>query len=56
MDLNLIRSAVTLFSFFIFVVLMVWTYRPARRTGQEAAALLPLLGEAGFIDEGRHHE
>jgi cbb3-type cytochrome oxidase subunit 3 len=52
MNLNDIRSLVTLFGFAIFLVLAAWTYRPARRTGQDEAAQLPFRGEAGFDDEG----
>ena len=52
MDLNDIRSLVTLFGFVIFLVLAAWTYRPARRTAQGEAAQLPFLGEAGFNNEG----
>ena len=56
MDLNDIRSLVTLFGFVIFLVLAAWTYRPARRTGQDEAAQLPFLGEAGFNREGARDE
>ena len=46
MDLNVIRSAVTLLSFCIFLGLMAWTYWPARQREHDAAALLPFAGEA----------
>ena len=46
MDLNDIRSLVTLLSFCLFVALMVWTWWPARQSEHEAAALLPFAGEA----------
>ena len=40
MDLNDIRSAVTLFSFALFAALMAWTWRPSRRGAHDAAARL----------------
>ncbi len=46
MDLNDIRSGVTLLSFCIFLGLMAWTYWPARQREHDAAALLPFAGEA----------
>ena len=56
MDLNDIRSLVTLFSFVFFLTLAAWTYRPARSSDLEEAARLPFLGEAGFNDEGKRDE
>ena len=56
MDLNDIRSIVTLFSFVFFIALMAWTYRPARRRAQDEAARLPFAGEAGFAEEGARNE
>jgi cytochrome c oxidase cbb3-type subunit 4 len=56
MDLNDIRSLVTLFSFVFFIALMAWTYRPSRRSGLDEAAQLPFSGEAGFADEGARDE
>jgi cbb3-type cytochrome oxidase subunit 3 len=46
MDLNDIRSLVTLMGFVLFLVLMVWTWRPARRPAHDEAAQLPFDGEA----------
>jgi len=46
MDLNDIRSGVTLLSFCIFLALMAWTWWPARQRDHEDAALLPFAGEA----------
>ena len=56
MDLNDIRSSVTLLSLLLFVALMAWTWWPARQRDHEAAALLPFTGEAhdaipGAFDE-----
>jgi cytochrome c oxidase cbb3-type subunit IV len=45
--MNELRSAVTLASFAIFIGLMAWVWRPARRAELDAAALLPFTGEAG---------
>ncbi len=50
MDLNDIRSAVTLASFALFMGLMAWTWRPQRRSAHEAAALLPFDGESQAAD------
>ncbi len=46
MDLNFVRSAVTLLSLMTFVGLMVWTWWPRQKAAMEAAALLPFSGEA----------
>ena len=46
MDLNDIRSIVTLLSLALFLALMVWTWWPTRRLGLDAAAQLPFTGEA----------
>jgi len=56
MDLNDIRSLVTLLSFVFFIALMAWTYRPSRKQGQDEAAQLPFAGEAGFAREGARDE
>jgi cytochrome c oxidase cbb3-type subunit IV len=45
MDINDLRSAVTLLSLVLFCGLMAWTWRPARRREHEAAAALPFEGE-----------
>ena len=50
MDLNFVRSAVTLLSLMSFVALMVWTWWPRQKAAMEAAAQLPFSGEAD--DEG----
>ena len=58
MDLNDIRSLVTLLSFCIFLGLMAWTYWPARQRDHEAAALLPFAGEAvdAALYQQLHHQ
>lgn len=45
MDLNDIRSAVTLASFALFMGLMAWTWWPKHRAAHDAAARLPFEGE-----------
>jgi cytochrome c oxidase cbb3-type subunit 4 len=44
MDLNDVRSLVTLVSLLLFTGLMVWTWWPGRKTAHEAAAQLPFEG------------
>jgi len=56
MDLNDIRSFITLLSLCLFVALMGWTWWPTRRALADEAAQLPFSGEAGFADEGARHE
>jgi cytochrome c oxidase cbb3-type subunit IV len=46
MDINDLRSAVTVISLLLFVGLMVWVYRAQRREAFDAAAQLPFAGEA----------
>ena len=48
MDLNDIRSLITLASLLLFVGLMAWTWWPSRRSGLDAAARLPFDGEAAM--------
>jgi len=50
MDINDIRSAVTLLGFVSFIALVRWTWKAARRQEYDAAAQLPFEGE---IEEGR---
>jgi cbb3-type cytochrome oxidase subunit 3 len=46
MQLNDIRSLVTLLGFAIFIGLLAWTWWPTRRTAHDAAARLPFDGES----------
>ena len=41
MDINILRSLVTAFSFVLFVGILVWAYRPARKAEFDEAAQLP---------------
>ena len=44
-DINDIRSLVTLLGLMLFVALMAWTWWPARKAAHEAAAQLPFVGD-----------
>ncbi|CAG1018959.1 cytochrome c oxidase cbb3-type subunit IV [Burkholderiaceae bacterium] len=44
-DINDIRSLVTLLGLMLFVALLAWTWWPARKAAHEAAAQLPFLDE-----------
>jgi cytochrome c oxidase cbb3-type subunit IV len=46
MDINDLRSVVTVLSLLLFVALMAWTWRPRARNEHDAAARLPFDGEA----------
>jgi cytochrome c oxidase cbb3-type subunit 4 len=46
-DLNGLRSLVTAFSFVLFVGILVWAYRPARKAGFDEAARLPFINDQG---------
>ncbi len=45
MDINALRSAVTVVAFLAFVGLLVWSCMPARRKEFEEAAAMPFLDE-----------
>jgi cytochrome c oxidase cbb3-type subunit 4 len=46
MDINDLRSAVTVIGLLVFVGMVVWVYRAPRRKAFDAAAQLPFAGEA----------
>ena len=46
MDMNDLRSLVTLVSFLVFLGILVWTWSARRRTDFETAAQLPFAEEA----------
>jgi len=46
MDINDLRSAVTVIGLLVFVGMVVWVYRASRREAFDAAARLPFAGEA----------
>ena len=41
MDINFLRSLFTVAAFAVFVGILVWAYRPARKKQFDAAANLP---------------
>jgi cytochrome c oxidase cbb3-type subunit IV len=53
-DINTLRSLVTLLAFVMFLALMVWAWRGARRQDFEEAANLPFAAHdnpAGTLDK-----
>jgi cytochrome c oxidase cbb3-type subunit 4 len=52
MDLNDIRSLVTVISLLLFIALMAWTWRPSRKQDHNAAANLPFEGDSQSPDSG----
>jgi cytochrome c oxidase cbb3-type subunit 4 len=46
MDLNDIRSAITVVSFIAFALIVVWAWRTGRDGGFDAAARLPLMADS----------
>jgi cytochrome c oxidase cbb3-type subunit IV len=52
MDINDLRSAVTVAGFVLFLALVRWVWTARRRPAFDAAAQLPFVGEA----EGRSDE
>jgi cytochrome c oxidase cbb3-type subunit 4 len=47
MDINDLRSAVTVFGLLLFLALVIWVYAGHRRQAFDEAARLPLEGEEG---------
>lgn len=45
MDINLMRSLVTVAAFAAFVAILVWAYRPSRKAQFDEAAQLPFLSD-----------
>jgi cytochrome c oxidase cbb3-type subunit IV len=45
MDINLMRSLVTIAAFAGFVSILVWAYRPSRKAQFDEAAQLPFLSD-----------
>ena len=41
MDINILRSVITAFSFVLFIGIFIWAYRPTRKTEFDEAAQLP---------------
>lgn len=53
MDINLLRSIVTLLAFLSFLGIVVWAYHRASRARFEEAANLPFADEADEADQLR---
>jgi cytochrome c oxidase cbb3-type subunit IV len=51
MDLNDLRSLITLASLTLFIALVAITWSRSRRAAHDAAAALPFIDEAGARDE-----
>jgi cytochrome c oxidase cbb3-type subunit IV len=45
MDVNDLRVAVTVAAFFLFIAVLVWTYRPSRKAQFDDAAQVPFRSE-----------
>jgi cytochrome c oxidase cbb3-type subunit 4 len=54
-DINDLRSAVTVLSFFVFVGIVWWAYSGRQQKGYEEAAQLPLDDDSPFIHENSGH-
>jgi cytochrome c oxidase cbb3-type subunit 4 len=53
MDINDLRSAVTVFGLLLFLALVAWVYNARRREAFDAAARLPFEGDAQDGEEAR---
>jgi cytochrome c oxidase cbb3-type subunit 4 len=51
MDLNDVRSIVTLASLLLFIALVAFTWSRSRRAAHDAAAALPFADDAGARNE-----
>lgn len=45
MDLNFVRSLVTVAAFIAFIGILVWAYRPSKKSQFDEAAQLPFKSE-----------
>ena len=45
-DINLVRSAVTVIGLLLFIALVIWTWGRSRRRAFDDAARLPFAGDA----------
>jgi cytochrome c oxidase cbb3-type subunit IV len=45
MDMNDLRSGITLLSLLLFIALMAWTWWPGRKSAHDAAGRLPFEGD-----------
>ena len=54
MDLNDLRSAITVLLLLIFVSIVVWAWSRRRDAAFDAAARLPLIDDQPLPSEGKH--
>ncbi|MBC7719417.1 MAG: cbb3-type cytochrome c oxidase subunit 3 [Chitinophagaceae bacterium] len=45
MDINTLRSLITFAGFILFIGILVWAYRPARKADFDEAAQLPFAND-----------
>lgn len=50
MDINAVRSAVTVFSLLLFLALVVWAWGRGRRRAFDEAANLPFLDDEAHLN------
>jgi|JI10StandDraft_1071094.scaffolds.fasta_scaffold799332_1 cytochrome c oxidase cbb3-type subunit 4 len=50
MELNALRSAVTVFSFVVFIGIIYWTWNKQRKSAFDAAAQVPLMDDGSDAD------
>lgn len=53
MDINTLRSIVTVVSFLAFIGILFWAYSPAKARGFEEAARLPFREDDDDMHSGR---
>jgi cytochrome c oxidase cbb3-type subunit IV len=51
MDINFLRSLVTVAGFIGFVGILIWAYLPARKGDFDEAARLPFLADQEHVNE-----
>ena len=55
MDINDLRSAVTVFGLLLFLALVAWVYAARRKGAFDAAAQLPWVGDTDPSDAAEQH-
>ena len=53
MDINDLRSAVTVFGLLLFLVLVGWVYAARRKGAFDAASKLPWVGDTDTLEQHR---
>lgn len=53
MDLNTLRSIVTLLCFIVFIGIVWWAWSGSNRNRFEQAAMLPFANDDGFADHAQ---